>query len=127
MIVPDKANLSRRTKNSILSVIKTGLVCVGFLFSLGKTPNTFSLLLYPSSSKFGWFRDQETSHLPDTSASVSKSVTHLFFQRFTLTPSANFLASLYGEGANLKPQNTAQGILLGFASFLSTTVIHFQR
>ncbi|PKU43668.1 rna exonuclease nef-sp isoform x2 [Limosa lapponica baueri] len=29
--------------------------------------------------------------------------------RFTLTPSADFLASLYGEVPNLKPQNTAQG------------------
>uniref|UniRef100_A0A663EPR7 RNA exonuclease 5 n=1 Tax=Aquila chrysaetos chrysaetos TaxID=223781 RepID=A0A663EPR7_AQUCH len=38
-----------------------------------------------------------------------KHLRKLFRHRFTLTPSANFLASLYGEGANLKPQNTAQG------------------
>ncbi|XP_029857320.1 RNA exonuclease 5 isoform X4 [Aquila chrysaetos chrysaetos] len=39
-----------------------------------------------------------------------KHLRKLFRHRFTLTPSANFLASLYGEGANLKPQNTAQGL-----------------
>lgn len=48
-----------------------------FFFFLGKTPNIFPLL-YPFSSKFGWFGDQETSHLLDISASVSKSLTHLF-------------------------------------------------
>ncbi|KAM6379540.1 RNA exonuclease 5 isoform 2-T2 [Pluvialis apricaria] len=39
-----------------------------------------------------------------------KHLRKVFRHRFTLTPSANFLASLYGEGANLKPQNTAQGL-----------------
>ncbi|XP_009884856.1 PREDICTED: putative RNA exonuclease NEF-sp [Charadrius vociferus] len=39
-----------------------------------------------------------------------KHLRRVFRHRFTLTPSANFLASLYGEGANLKPQNTAQGL-----------------
>ncbi|NXT57466.1 REXO5 exonuclease, partial [Pluvianellus socialis] len=39
-----------------------------------------------------------------------KHLRKAFRHRFTLTPSANFLASLYGEGANLKPQNTAQGL-----------------
>ncbi|NXY67233.1 REXO5 exonuclease, partial [Glareola pratincola] len=34
----------------------------------------------------------------------------VFRHRFTLTPSDNFLASLYGEGANPKPQNTARGL-----------------
>uniref|UniRef100_A0A8C3KFK2 RNA exonuclease 5 n=1 Tax=Calidris pygmaea TaxID=425635 RepID=A0A8C3KFK2_9CHAR len=37
-----------------------------------------------------------------------KHLRRVFRHRFTLTPSANFLASLYGEGPNLKPQNTAQ-------------------
>ncbi|KFP40312.1 Putative RNA exonuclease NEF-sp, partial [Chlamydotis macqueenii] len=32
----------------------------------------------------------------------------VFQHRFTLTPSTNFLASLYGEGANRKPRTTAQ-------------------
>uniref|UniRef100_A0A8C8AUD9 RNA exonuclease 5 n=1 Tax=Otus sunia TaxID=257818 RepID=A0A8C8AUD9_9STRI len=48
-----------------------------------------------------------------------KHLRKVFRHRFTLTTSANFLASLYGEGANLKPQNTAQGILFAFASSLS--------
>ncbi|NXH21254.1 REXO5 exonuclease, partial [Bucco capensis] len=39
-----------------------------------------------------------------------KHLRRVFRHRFTLTPSTNFLASLYGEGANLKPQNTAQGL-----------------
>ncbi|NXW43682.1 REXO5 exonuclease, partial [Nyctiprogne leucopyga] len=39
-----------------------------------------------------------------------KHLRKVFRHRFTLTPSANFLASLCGEGANLKPQNTAQGL-----------------
>ncbi|KAM6320483.1 RNA exonuclease 5 isoform 2-T2 [Podargus strigoides] len=39
-----------------------------------------------------------------------KHLRKVFRHRFTLTPSTNFLASLYGEGANLKPQNTAQGL-----------------
>ncbi|NWY60398.1 REXO5 exonuclease, partial [Chionis minor] len=39
-----------------------------------------------------------------------KHLRKVFRHRFTLTPSANFLASLYGERANLKPQNTAQGL-----------------
>ncbi|CAM9536950.1 unnamed protein product [Bubo scandiacus] len=39
-----------------------------------------------------------------------KHLRKVFRHRFTLTASANFLASLYGEGANLKPQNTAQGL-----------------
>ncbi|NXS52272.1 REXO5 exonuclease, partial [Brachypteracias leptosomus] len=39
-----------------------------------------------------------------------KHLRRVFRHRFTLAPSANFLASLYGEGANLKPQNTAQGL-----------------
>ncbi|XP_069666192.1 RNA exonuclease 5 isoform X4 [Haliaeetus albicilla] len=38
-----------------------------------------------------------------------KHLRKVFRHRFTLTPWANFLASLYGEAANLKPQNTAQG------------------
>ncbi|NWQ93116.1 REXO5 exonuclease, partial [Burhinus bistriatus] len=39
-----------------------------------------------------------------------KHLRKVFRHRFTLTPSANFLASLYGEGANLKSQNMAQGL-----------------
>ncbi|KAM6121873.1 RNA exonuclease 5 isoform 2-T2 [Phoenicopterus ruber ruber] len=39
-----------------------------------------------------------------------KHLRKVFRHRFALTPSANFLASLYGEGAKLKPQNTAQGL-----------------
>ncbi|NXS95781.1 REXO5 exonuclease, partial [Jacana jacana] len=39
-----------------------------------------------------------------------KHLRRVFQHRFTLTPSANFLASLYGEGPNWKPQNTAQGL-----------------
>ncbi|NWX40104.1 REXO5 exonuclease, partial [Steatornis caripensis] len=39
-----------------------------------------------------------------------KHLRKVFQHRFTLSPSANFLASLYGEGANPKPQNTAQGL-----------------
>ncbi|NWQ78788.1 REXO5 exonuclease, partial [Columbina picui] len=39
-----------------------------------------------------------------------KHLRKVFQHRFTLTPSANFLASLYGDGANLEPQNTAQGL-----------------
>ncbi|NXV81089.1 REXO5 exonuclease, partial [Atlantisia rogersi] len=39
-----------------------------------------------------------------------KHLRKLFRHRFTLTPSTNFLASLCGEGANPKPQNTAQGL-----------------
>ncbi|NXS67205.1 REXO5 exonuclease, partial [Pandion haliaetus] len=39
-----------------------------------------------------------------------KHLRKVFRHRFALTPSGNFLASLYGEGANLKPQNTAQGL-----------------
>ncbi|XP_064887109.1 RNA exonuclease 5 isoform X1 [Columba livia] len=39
-----------------------------------------------------------------------KHLRKVFQHRFTLTPSANFLASLYGEGANLEPHNTAQGL-----------------
>ncbi|NWX07856.1 REXO5 exonuclease, partial [Caloenas nicobarica] len=39
-----------------------------------------------------------------------KHLRKVFQHRFTLTPSANFLASLYGEGANLEPQNTARGL-----------------
>ncbi|NXI68259.1 REXO5 exonuclease, partial [Anseranas semipalmata] len=41
-----------------------------------------------------------------------KHLRKVFQHRFTLPPSsANFLASLYGEGANLKPQNNAQGLI----------------
>ncbi|NXO49217.1 REXO5 exonuclease, partial [Aramus guarauna] len=39
-----------------------------------------------------------------------KHLRKVFRHRFTLTPSTNFLASLCGEGANLGPQNTAQGL-----------------
>ncbi|NWV59805.1 REXO5 exonuclease, partial [Malurus elegans] len=39
-----------------------------------------------------------------------KHLRKVFRHRFTLTPSANFPVSLYGEGTNLKPQNTAQGL-----------------
>ncbi|NXX37821.1 REXO5 exonuclease, partial [Tricholaema leucomelas] len=39
-----------------------------------------------------------------------RHLRRVFRHRFTLTPSANFPASLYGEGAKLKPQNTAQGL-----------------
>ncbi|NWW84106.1 REXO5 exonuclease, partial [Rhynochetos jubatus] len=39
-----------------------------------------------------------------------KHLRKVFRHRFTLTPSANFLASLYGEGANLEPQNAAAGL-----------------
>ncbi|XP_069726632.1 RNA exonuclease 5 [Phaenicophaeus curvirostris] len=39
-----------------------------------------------------------------------KHLRKIFRHRFTITPSANFLASLYGEGGNPKPQNTAQGL-----------------
>ncbi|XP_027539422.1 RNA exonuclease 5 isoform X1 [Neopelma chrysocephalum] len=39
-----------------------------------------------------------------------KHLRKLFRHRFTLTPSADFLASLYGEGTDLKPQNAAQGL-----------------
>ncbi|NXY47454.1 REXO5 exonuclease, partial [Ceuthmochares aereus] len=39
-----------------------------------------------------------------------KHLRKVFRHRFMLTPSANFLASLYGEGGNPKPQNTAQGL-----------------
>ncbi|NXG68334.1 REXO5 exonuclease, partial [Baryphthengus martii] len=39
-----------------------------------------------------------------------KHLRKVFRHRFTLTPSANFLANLYGEQANLKSQNTAQGL-----------------
>ncbi|NWU95256.1 REXO5 exonuclease, partial [Upupa epops] len=39
-----------------------------------------------------------------------KHLRRVFRHRFTLTPSTNFLASLYGQGANTKPQNTAQGV-----------------
>ncbi|KFV15716.1 Putative RNA exonuclease NEF-sp, partial [Pterocles gutturalis] len=39
-----------------------------------------------------------------------KHLRKLFRHRFTLAPSTNFLDSLYGAGANLKPQNTAQGL-----------------
>uniref|UniRef100_A0A8B9IHB3 RNA exonuclease 5 n=1 Tax=Anser cygnoides TaxID=8845 RepID=A0A8B9IHB3_ANSCY len=56
-----------------------------------------------------------------------KHLRKVFQHRFTLPPSsASFLANLYGEGANMKPQNNAQGILLGFASSVSVTVIHLQ-
>ncbi|NXN32351.1 REXO5 exonuclease, partial [Nycticryphes semicollaris] len=37
-----------------------------------------------------------------------RHLRRLFRHRFTLTPSANFLTSLYGP--NVKPQNTAQGL-----------------
>ncbi|XP_031981756.1 RNA exonuclease 5 [Corvus moneduloides] len=39
-----------------------------------------------------------------------KHLRKVFRHRFTLTPSANFPVSLYGEGTNLKPQNTPQGL-----------------
>ncbi|XP_061849330.1 RNA exonuclease 5 isoform X2 [Colius striatus] len=39
-----------------------------------------------------------------------KHLRKVFQHRFTLTPSANFLASLYGEGATPKAPNTAQGL-----------------
>ncbi|NWR69560.1 REXO5 exonuclease, partial [Centropus unirufus] len=39
-----------------------------------------------------------------------KHLRKVFRHRFTLTPSANFLASLCGEGGNPKPQNNAQGL-----------------
>ncbi|KAJ7428133.1 hypothetical protein WISP_01817 [Willisornis vidua] len=41
-----------------------------------------------------------------------KHLRKVFRHRFTLTPSANFLTSLYGEGADtdLRPQNTAPGL-----------------
>ncbi|NWH28867.1 REXO5 exonuclease, partial [Grus americana] len=39
-----------------------------------------------------------------------KHLRKVFRHRFTLTPPTNFLASLCGEGANLEPQNTAQGL-----------------
>ncbi|NXK27219.1 REXO5 exonuclease, partial [Arenaria interpres] len=39
-----------------------------------------------------------------------KHLRRVFRHRFALTPSANFLASLYGEGPNLKLQDTAQGL-----------------
>ncbi|NXJ77055.1 REXO5 exonuclease, partial [Trogon melanurus] len=39
-----------------------------------------------------------------------KHLRKAFRHRFTLTPSGNFLASLYGEGANRKSQTTAQGL-----------------
>ncbi|NXK56292.1 REXO5 exonuclease, partial [Chauna torquata] len=41
-----------------------------------------------------------------------KHLRKVFQHRFTLPPSsANFLANLYGEGANPKPQNNAQGLI----------------
>ncbi|XP_075623410.1 RNA exonuclease 5 isoform X1 [Balearica regulorum gibbericeps] len=39
-----------------------------------------------------------------------KHLRKVFRHRFTVTPSTNFLASLCGEGANLEPQNAAQGL-----------------
>ncbi|XP_010145867.1 PREDICTED: putative RNA exonuclease NEF-sp [Eurypyga helias] len=39
-----------------------------------------------------------------------KHLRKVFRHRFTLTPSANLLASLYGEGAKLAPQNAAEGL-----------------
>uniref|UniRef100_A0A8C9NA15 RNA exonuclease 5 n=1 Tax=Serinus canaria TaxID=9135 RepID=A0A8C9NA15_SERCA len=39
-----------------------------------------------------------------------KHLRKVFRHRFTLAPSANFPVSLYGEGTNLKPQNTPQGL-----------------
>ncbi|XP_010137228.1 PREDICTED: putative RNA exonuclease NEF-sp [Buceros rhinoceros silvestris] len=38
-----------------------------------------------------------------------KHLRRTFRHRFSLPPSADFLASLYGEGANPKPQTTARG------------------
>ncbi|NXQ24490.1 REXO5 exonuclease, partial [Alaudala cheleensis] len=39
-----------------------------------------------------------------------RHLRRLFQHRFTFAPSADFPVSLYGEGADLKPQNTAQGL-----------------
>ncbi|NXC36593.1 REXO5 exonuclease, partial [Campylorhamphus procurvoides] len=39
-----------------------------------------------------------------------KHLRKVFRHRFTFTPSANFLTSLYGEGPDLRPQNTAPGL-----------------
>ncbi|NWW48724.1 REXO5 exonuclease, partial [Pedionomus torquatus] len=39
-----------------------------------------------------------------------KHLRRVFRHRFTLTPSTNFLASLYGEGPTLKPPDSAQGL-----------------
>ncbi|NXK07486.1 REXO5 exonuclease, partial [Herpetotheres cachinnans] len=72
-----------------------------------------------------WCRIYHQSHLAGVVVIVLHEMSQLHFykfylqfrhlrkvfqHRFTLTPSTNFLASLYGEGANLKPQNTAQGL-----------------
>ncbi|NWS69743.1 REXO5 exonuclease, partial [Crotophaga sulcirostris] len=72
-----------------------------------------------------WCRIYHQSHLAGVVVIVLHEMSQLHFykfylqfrhlrkvfrHRFTLTPSTNFLASLYGEGGNLKPQNTAQGL-----------------
>ncbi|NXL44657.1 REXO5 exonuclease, partial [Podilymbus podiceps] len=72
-----------------------------------------------------WCRIYHQSHLAGVVVIVLHEVSQLHFykfylqfkhlrkvfrHRFTLSPSANFLASLYGEGANPKPQNSAQGL-----------------
>ncbi|XP_074453004.1 RNA exonuclease 5 isoform X5 [Larus michahellis] len=78
-----------------------------------------------SAAQPSWCRIYRQSHLAGVVVIVLPEMSQLHFyqfylqfrhlrkvfrHRFTLTPSANFLASLYGEGANPKPQNTAQGL-----------------
>uniref|UniRef100_A0A8C4VHY9 RNA exonuclease 5 n=1 Tax=Falco tinnunculus TaxID=100819 RepID=A0A8C4VHY9_FALTI len=72
-----------------------------------------------------WCRIYHQSHLAGVVVIVLHEMSQLHFykfylqfrhlrkafqHRFTLIPSTNFLASLYGEGANPKPQNAAQGL-----------------
>ncbi|NXI39048.1 REXO5 exonuclease, partial [Galbula dea] len=91
----------------------------------------FELLKYAALGKChnatqpSWCHISHQSHLTGVVVIVLREVSQLHFykfylqfkhlrkvfrHRFTLTPSTNFLASLCGEGANLKPQNTAQGL-----------------
>ncbi|NWR63472.1 REXO5 exonuclease, partial [Bucorvus abyssinicus] len=91
----------------------------------------YELLKYAALGKFhnapppSWCRIYHPSHLAGVVVIVLHGMSQLHFykfylqfkrlrktfrHRFSLPPSADFLAGLYGEGANPKPQNTARGL-----------------
>lgn len=91
------------------SLIGTGLLCVGFFYLIKHQMYFHYFFIHPSLNLAGLGVNKLPICLLFPQC-LSKWLTRVFFQRFTLTPSANFLVSLYGEGANLKPENTPQGL-----------------
>ncbi|NXU51147.1 REXO5 exonuclease, partial [Turnix velox] len=83
-----------------------------------------------SAAQPSWCRIRHQTHLAGVMVVIVPEMSQLYFykyylqfkhlrklfqHRFTLAPSTDFLASLYGERANMKPQKAAQGILLGLS------------